>query len=57
MIIFLLWVAFAVVTSLAAASRGRSAGGWFCIGFLFSIFGLIAVLVMKPLDRDSGRAS
>lgn len=43
-----IWLGFAVVTALAAASRNRSALGWFGIGVLFGVFALIAVLVMKP---------
>ena len=41
-------VLFGGVTALAASARGRSGGAWFVIGALFGIFGLIAVLVMKP---------
>lgn len=45
---------FGGVTALAASARGRSGGAWFLIGLLFGIFGLIAVLVMKP--EDGGEA-
>jgi hypothetical protein len=44
---------FGGVTALAANARGRSAGAWFLLGFLFGIFGLVAVLVMKDEGRDS----
>ena len=44
----LIWFGMAIVTGIAAQSRGRSFFGWFCLGFLFSIFALIAVLVMAP---------
>lgn len=46
--ILLFWFAVAFVTGLAAQGRGRSGVGWFFIGLLFSVFALIAVLVMQP---------
>lgn len=49
MLIYIL-LAFGVVTALAAAARGRNFIAWFAIGFVTGIFGLIAVLVMKPGD-------
>lgn len=42
------WAAVAIVTAIAAANRGRSAAGWFVLGMLFSVFALVAVLVMAP---------
>lgn len=44
----LIWAAFAVVTALAASSRGRNPVVWLAIGAVFGVFGLIAVLVMGP---------
>ncbi len=44
--IILIWFAFAILTGLAAKKRNRNAGGWFLIGLVFGIFGLIAVLVV-----------
>jgi len=46
----LIWLAFAVVTALAANARGHSAVLWFFIGVLFGVFALIAVLVIRPGD-------
>jgi hypothetical protein len=51
--LFLFWLGMAFVTGIAASARGRSGGAWFCLGFLFSIFALIAVLVMPRLDPES----
>lgn len=48
MVFLFIWVAFAVVSALAAGSRGRSFLGWFVLGFLFGPFALVAVLVMAP---------
>jgi len=42
-----LWVAFAVITAIAANARGRSAIGWGLLGLVFGVFALIAVLVMN----------
>lgn len=59
--ILFIWLAFAVVTAMAAVGRGRSGVGWFFIGLVTGIFGLIAVLVMpqvapppQPWDQPSG---
>lgn len=43
---FVLWIGIAIVTAMAASSRGRSAFGWFILGALFSLLALIAVLVL-----------
>ena len=43
-------IAFAVVTAMAAKSRGRDPFAWALIGFLFGVFGLIAVLVMEEQE-------
>jgi hypothetical protein len=45
-------IAFAVVTALAAKSRGRDPLTWSLVGFFFGVFGLIAVLVMKPDELE-----
>jgi hypothetical protein len=50
-----LFVAFlgAVVCSAIAIARGRSGVGWFVIGFLIPIIGLILILVLpKPMAVD-----
>lgn len=48
-----IWIAFAVVTALAAKSRGRDPIAWGFIGLIFGIFGLIAVLVMKDESSNT----
>lgn len=51
--IILYSVCFGLVTALAANSRNREPLGWFFIGLLFGVFGLIAVLVMAaPEDAN-----
>lgn len=49
------WAMVAVVTALAAQARGRSFGVWLLLGFLTSVFGLIAVLVMENLNDKPAR--
>lgn len=46
-----IWLAFGVVTGLAAQARGRGFLPWLLIGFVTGIFGLIAVLVMENLNK------
>lgn len=46
MTLFVFWLGIAVVTGMAASSRGRSGFGWFILGGLFSILALILVLVL-----------
>jgi len=41
-----IWLAFAVITALAAGARGRSAFAWLFLGLIFGVFALLAVLVM-----------
>jgi hypothetical protein len=48
-------VAFGIVTSLAARNKNRDPAAWFFIGFLFGVFGLIAVLVMEQQVQTSPR--
>ena len=46
-------ICFGVVTSLAAKSRNRDPLGWFFIGLVFGLFGLIAVLVMGEQEDEN----
>lgn len=50
--LIMIWCGVAVVTGLAAQARGRSFLGWLILGFLFSLFALLAVLVMRDLRTD-----
>ena len=46
-----LWILFAVFSAMIASSKGRSAGNWFIVGFLFGPFGLLVGL-MSPLTTE-----
>ncbi len=48
-----MWVGFGVVTAIAAAARGRNFLGWLVLGCLFGVFGLLSVLVMRPVAQSS----
>lgn len=49
----LIWICFAVLTAIAAKSRGRSFLGWLFVGLITGVFGLIAVLVMARVEPDT----
>ncbi|APC14578.1 hypothetical protein BLL42_02075 [Pseudomonas frederiksbergensis] len=51
MSITFLWITLAVLTALAASSRGRSVPRWLAIGIFFPGIGLIAVLAMRALPK------
>jgi hypothetical protein len=55
--VFIFWLGMAIITAIAAASRGRSGLGWFFLGSLFSVLALLAVLVMPSLKRDPNAPS
>lgn len=50
--LFLFWFGIAVITGIAASSRGRSGFGWFLLGCLLSVLALLAVLVMPSKKKD-----
>ena len=44
----LFWLAIATATGMAANARGRNGLGWFMLGFFFSFFPLIILLILPP---------
>lgn len=42
----ILWLLFGIVCAVVASQKGRSGVGWFFVGCLLGIFGLIWVLVL-----------
>lgn len=48
-------ILFGVVCALIAQSRGRSAVGWFFIGFFTSCIGLVLVLVLPDVAAEDER--
>lgn len=51
--LFVFWLGIAIVTGIAASSRGRTGFGWFLLGCLFSILALIAVLVLPSRNTPA----
>ena len=47
-----IWLIFGIVCSFLAHSKGRNVIGWFFIGIVFSLFGLILILCLPNL-KDS----
>ncbi len=50
--IFFIWLGIAIITAIAAEARGRDGGRWLILGCIFSIFALLAVLVMPSRKGD-----
>ena len=46
-------IAFGIVCSLAAKRKNRDPVGWFFIGFLFGVFGFIAVLLVEDTEEET----
>jgi hypothetical protein len=47
--------AFGGVCAVIAQQRGRSAIGWFVIGFLLSCIGIVILLVLPDLNQEEAR--
>jgi len=47
-----IWMAFAVVSGIVAANKGRSGFGWFILGCFFGIFALILVALLPAIKAD-----
>ena len=48
----IIWFIFAVVCSIIAPKKNRSAVNWFLLGALGGIFSLGILLIMKPLEAE-----
>lgn len=53
-LIVAVWLVSAALSAFLAQAKGRSAGGWFLVGFLFGPLGLIAAAGM-PVRADEQR--
>lgn len=49
----LIWVSFGVLTAIVAGIKGRTIIGWFLLGFLFSFFALIVLLVLPKVESTN----
>jgi hypothetical protein len=50
--IALFWLAFVILTTVVASSKGRSTIGWFLLSLFFGIFALILVALFPSLKKD-----
>ena len=56
MTLILFWFGLAIVTAIAASSKGRFAFGWFLLGLIFPLLALILVAIVpaiKPADPNA----
>lgn len=52
MTILVIWLLCAVGAAMIASSKGRSGGGWFVAGLLFSVFAILIVACLPSLSTD-----
>ena len=50
-LLIILWLMCGITAAVIASSKGRSGFGWFFIGALCGIFGLIMVCAMPKVAR------
>lgn len=53
--IILFGLLFGVVVSHFAKNRGRSAFGWFFIGFLFGVIGLVLIFLLPKVEKHAAQ--
>jgi Na+/melibiose symporter-like transporter len=46
------WLLFAVLTAIVASSKGRSGFGWFLVGCILGILGLILVAILPSVKSE-----
>jgi len=46
------WIICAIVCAVIAPSKNRSAGGWFFIGLLIGVFGIVLVVVLPAIEKE-----
>ncbi|MGR3494093.1 hypothetical protein [Citreimonas sp.] len=46
------WLICAVVTAIIASSKGRSGFGWFLIGAVIGVFGIILIACLPSLAEE-----
>ena len=51
-----IWLICAGVTSVIAVNKGRSGLGWFFIGALLGIFGIVLIACLSPIGQQTHQA-
>jgi hypothetical protein len=49
-------VAFGGTAAFIAANKNRDSVGWFCLGFLFTIFALVAICAVPAIANENSEA-
>jgi hypothetical protein len=57
LVAFITWIGVALCCGFIAAAKGRTAVGWFILGFMFSIFALIVIAVIPRIERNRGHVA
>lgn len=52
-ITMIIWMLMGLATAYYAAQRGRDPYIWFALGFFFSIFALLALVLLPPLKTEA----
>lgn len=52
MTFLILWLLFGIGCGIAASNKKRSVAGWFFLGILLGPFGLLFILLLKPLPES-----
>ena len=50
--IVIVWFIIAFICAAVASNKGRSTGGWFVLGMLFSFFALIVVALLAVVSMS-----
>ncbi len=48
---FLIWIGLAIATAAIAGSKNRSVGGWFFLGLIFPLVGLLCAAFFPALPK------
>ena len=49
----ILCIFLAIITAVVASHKNRNSFGWFLLGLLFGIFGLLAIAVLPKVENAS----
>ncbi len=56
MLVICLWLFCGIICAVMASNKNRNVPGWLFIGFIFGIFAVILLAVMKSLPADASTA-
>lgn len=50
-LLFIIWLGMAIAAAVVAGNKGRNAFGYFVLGLIVPLIGLVIALVISPLER------